>query len=771
MADDSDVNVRFGSAVEGLLAGANQVKASIDSIKENVASLNESFVRLAEVAGISLSIAGIKSFIESMAELGEKTVAKADELGVPAEKVGELSGIAKLTGTSIDVLAHSFERMTLMVQRSASSAFSPAAEGLRVLGINAKDLIGLPTDKYFEKLADAVSKFNPSMNLTNALTAVGGRGITALIPALMKGAEGFRELESAVDATGAKLSDVQARAFSETSDKISTLSLSFQGLGIKIFEVIKPAVDAVTDAISRWLQSIKEDDIRDAINVVGVTVINFGRSASLVFVNVKESFDRLTQGVQEKIKVFTDIGNIFSKLLTLSATFSRDPDVYTDSAKAAAAAVAVVGTQADESRTKINAFFDDIAGRFATAVPKSGSFEAAAADAKNLAEEIDIIATKYAKLNAAQLQTRSPADREQYQNAVKAAQEAYSVETKLADDQFSQTKEHLSAELRQHQVTYDQETASLLAALDRQSSAQESALAKQAAAQFDASTKYLATLPQESAEWKKALDDRAQAWQKYQDKLVEAASKSATQRRKIEDDLTSHDVDAWKNAADQISGAFNSQIQKMLAGTENFATAMKAISSQLLIKLIQDQIKLTAEFLAQQAQQLAAAVAAQLGITAATTTGAALRTAANVASGETSILAGIASALKSIFTSAGVTSAEVAAAVAPVAGPAAPGIGAAAGAATIGVATALVGSAEVGAHIVSGGLVNVHSGEDIVPAKMNQPYAGAGAGGGAPTIHINGPVIGNQAWINSMIPQLSRALSNYGRYNPSAAGA
>ena len=131
MADDSDVNVRFGSAVEGLLAGANQVKASIDSIKENVASLNESFVRLAEVAGISLSIAGIKSFIESMAELGEKTVAKADELGVPAEKVGELSGIAKLTGTSIDVLAHSFERMTLMVQRSASSAFSPAAEAVR----------------------------------------------------------------------------------------------------------------------------------------------------------------------------------------------------------------------------------------------------------------------------------------------------------------------------------------------------------------------------------------------------------------------------------------------------------------------------------------------------------------------------------------------------------------------------------------------------------------------------------------------------------------
>ena len=202
----NDVNVKFGASIGELVDGVDKVKESINSVGESVAGLNEKFNALAEIAGISLSIEGLKQFVETMAHLGTSTENSAGVLGLSAQQIGQFSGIAKLTGASFDSLSQSFERMTLNVQKSTKDAFNPAAEGLKVLGLNAKDFIGLPADQYFMKLADAVSRFNPSLNLTNALSAVGGRQMAALIPTLQLGAEHFRELQAEVDKTGATLS-------------------------------------------------------------------------------------------------------------------------------------------------------------------------------------------------------------------------------------------------------------------------------------------------------------------------------------------------------------------------------------------------------------------------------------------------------------------------------------------------------------------------------------------------------------------------------------
>jgi len=148
-------------------------------------------------------------------------------------------------------------------------------------------------------------------------------------------------------------------------------------------------------------------------------------------------------------------------------------------------------------------------------------------------------------------------------------------------------------------------------------------------------------------------------------------------------------------------------------------------------------VKLTLEWLANQARIVATHMAAETGMTAATTAGAALRAAAEVASGQTSVLAVIADALKSIYASGGKTGAEVAAAVAPEAGPAAPAIGAAAGAAVVANAIGVMAGSkfDLGTdYVLRGGLAMIHQGEAIVPAmaRGTGPFTGAGMGG---TVH------------------------------------
>jgi hypothetical protein len=349
---------------------------------------------------------------------------------------------------------------------------------------------------------------------------------------------------------------------------------------------------------------------------------------------------------------------------------------------------------------------------------------------------------------------------------MKLAQEQYGVTVKLADEAFSQTREHLAAEVRLHEISYSEETAALLAALEQKRAAEEAALATELKQQKDAVEARKAALTDEMAQQKRAAEDNtaqynkeAAALQKLTEQEIELTQKSTDKRKEIDaryfaerqkmvDQAAEQEAKEWKSVADQVSGAFNSQLAKMLQGKESWAQASRKIEQDLALKFIEDQVKMTAEFLAGKARELAATIMTETGKTSATTAGAALRAAADTASGQTSILETIANALKAIFAGAGQTAAGVSGNLAPAIGPAAVPAGAAAGAAVVALSTALAGggggSFDVGTnYVVRGGIAHVHSGETIVPAGMpvaqgSGPYRpGANASGANVSVNIS----------------------------------
>ncbi len=292
---------------------------------------------------------------------------------------------------------------------------------------------------------------------------------------------------------------------------------------------------------------------------------------------------------------------------------------------------------------------------------------------------------------------------------------------KAADAAYSATRQHLTTELKLHEITYDQETAALLAALDERHRAEDQA--------FDAERKLYA---EGSAQYQRVLAERQQKDARYY-----------AERQRIVDQATEHEAQQWKAVADQIAGAFNSQLRQILSGHESFAAGMKKISGDLILKLIEDQLKLSLEWLANQARILAGHIATETGMTAATSTGAALRAAAQTAAGQASILETVANAFKAIFASGGQTAAEVSATVAPEAGPAAPAIGAAAGATVISGAMGLADAAhDIGDWTVpSTGLAFLHKNEVVLPERggfaegfRRAVSDGGGASGGSTTI-------------------------------------
>ncbi len=178
-------------------------------------------------------------------------------------------------------------------------------------------------------------------------------------------------------------------------------------------------------------------------------------------------------------------------------------------------------------------------------------------------------------------------------------------------------------------------------------------------------------------------------------------------RQKIQDEALLEETKEWQSALGTLQSAWDSQLKGLLAGTTKWSTAMRSIFADLVLDIIK-------EF-------------------------------------EKAAIAKAALSLAGMGTS-----------------PGAGGIGGSVFSAIASLATTLgsVIGLDTGGYVTQTGIAVVHQGETVVPAQASTPYGGASGG---TTFHFNGPVIGTQAWINSMIPQLSRALAAYGRLNPSVS--
>jgi hypothetical protein len=304
-------------------------------------------------------------------------------------------------------------------------------------------------------------------------------------------------------------------------------------------------------------------------------------------------------------------------------------------------------------------------------------------------------------------------------DATKAAAERAQAAIKAADESYKATAQQLQAEYKLHQITYDQETQKLMEALGVRYQAEITALA-------DEEKLYA----QGSSQWQKVVDQEMAVYQKYLD-----------DKRKLTEQANEQDAKDWDNLLKPVQSAWDSQLRGLLAGTTTWAKAMKNIFADLVLDII---------------KALENAAIAKAAAMLATALGGPSQLAQHIAP---------------ITADSGQAYAGFAAFLAPVEGPAALAHAAALAAAVQATATGMA-SLDVGGTLLSDGVYYGHAGETVVPAQVNMPYqggagGGGAGGGGAPQINLNGSFMGTQAWTNSMIQQLARALTSYQNRTPS----
>lgn len=692
MADD--VQIIFGAKIDDLIAGVDKVKNSLSGIQETTDRIGEGAKTMLEAFGVSLSIAGIIEFVNKMSELGETVETTATKLGLSNEAIVNLGGVAKLAGTSLDGVTQGISRMSLNIQRAASNALDPAAQGLKVLGLNAKELVGLPTDQYFEKLAGAVGKLNPSLNLTNALTAVGGRSVAALIPLLQKGEEGYRAMQLQVRAAQEGLA-AAVPGMADTNTKIGLMSLSAQSFASRIFTALKPAIDSIITATTGWLQSMDTTKInafvKDIVNYTADSIIAIG-SLTLSLV---ETFAIVNNGLApllEKIKVL---------------------------ALGAAVGSALAGIRGAIAGAGIAAAVDMFAEQYKklpqTAVQANVSLDA---QREKLAELMRQFKELFANLGSSATPEGKKGSDAGAMNLNMAAQlsaQAAGIDAQIAQLQASLARKQLvyNFDREMFQTTESQKTAAARAALDEEYAAEKLLLDKKLALRRGQ--------PEEEA--------------KVKAQLLALDSKYSIESLKIQQDSIRATMATYQEFFSSLQSSFNGQLRGLLAGTTTWASAFKTITGDMIIYFIQAIEKMVFNWIAGKLAMSTADKTAQASQVATAAAGQAAQTATAVASVQQKVA--------EVYAGA-------AAFFAPLLGPGAPAAAAAVAAEVDAAATGIVlaGAAEQGAwEIPSTAPWLLHKGETVLPAPAAQAFRDMAQGGGATNgasgthLHLHGTLI------------------------------
>ncbi len=558
MADD--LTLTFGANIEGLIKSVDKAG---ESVKEFQSKIQETGRTLLEVFGVALSVAGIVEFVKSMAELGEQAEKITAQLGINNEQFVQLSGIARLAGSDINVLALSMERLTLNIQRSSRDAVNPMAQALHLLGLNAKDFINLDAAEQFRRLTEAAGRFAPSMNLTNALMEIGGRGVARLVATLHIAGVSWDEFNEKINKASVGLADALP-AMDETHVNLKVLETAVQSLGARIFSALEPAITMVIEAFTRWVESIDAETIKNAL----VTI------SDVTLAIVKAIGDAVIEVIRFIRDLKAELGSVDWEKVGAAALMGGGIGAVGGPVTAAVGAVAGAGVaiassmtdasdalkqnakDAEEWKTSFNSSLESVKanlGLFGTAGQNAADrvnigFGILKSNiAKDAADFNSIMSTFISSLRG----LGDPMGAINF-----GASKAQRDRLKLAEEEFGREKTLLEEGVKTFQITETQKIALLRVALEVRRDAEI-----------------------------RAGEDRLVSQAKVDKELAAETAKA-----------TEEIIKNWKSVADQIAGDFSSALNSVLEHQKTWSEAMADMFRKMIEQMIAEVIKLIAEF-------------------------------------------------------------------------------------------------------------------------------------------------------------------------------
>lgn len=219
---------------------------------------------------------------------------------------------ASEAGVSIGDANTSLQQLSRELVR-AEEAGSPAADALKVLGLNARALQLLDADERIAAIADRMKEMNLSAGQAAFLLRDLGVRSREMSLLLIQGGDAIRGARDAVREFGLEISQEQAAAIESANDAIGRMVLVFDGLKQKLAVEVAPvlqrladrfnevaksslsaAVERVAKAFGNLAEVILQPEFIDGVASAFEGLANFTAGAAEAFVTASQNVELLT---------------------------------------------------------------------------------------------------------------------------------------------------------------------------------------------------------------------------------------------------------------------------------------------------------------------------------------------------------------------------------------------------------------------------------------------------------------------------------------------
>ena len=233
--------------------------------------------------GAAILAAGALS-VKTFAAMGDEVQKMALRTGFSTEALSELRHAAELSGASLAGLEKA--------SRTLAGAILDAGYGLETyvrsfdkIGLSYEKLKDLSPEEQFMAVMEALAGVTDESERAAIATDLFGRAGTQLLPMLVDGAEGLKDMRQEAHDLGIVFDQEAANKAAEFQDALTRLKGSMSGVMIEIgsfiVDYIKPLVDRITEAIktyTKWADEHKTLDraIKGTVLALGSLLLVMG---------------------------------------------------------------------------------------------------------------------------------------------------------------------------------------------------------------------------------------------------------------------------------------------------------------------------------------------------------------------------------------------------------------------------------------------------------------------------------------------------------------
>ena len=253
MATAGTVTIRLDGDSATLIRELNKANEAATStfgkIQKDAVAVAEKFAYIATAAGIAFAALTKHSF-----EAVDALAKQADRLGITTESLKTMQVAADLAGVAQETLVKSLQKQQKLLV-SAADGSKEASDAFRNLGLNVSDLLALPADQQFQKIAQALDGVeNVSRRNALALQVWGDRAAEMINFAASAG-DGVGDLSVLLGDLNVTVSRFDAEKISNAGDAVNIAKLAFEGLGNTIAVAVAPYVTALAGQFTEAARS------------------------------------------------------------------------------------------------------------------------------------------------------------------------------------------------------------------------------------------------------------------------------------------------------------------------------------------------------------------------------------------------------------------------------------------------------------------------------------------------------------------------------------